>query len=389
MRRAGPVLAVVGSLAAGLVGYGLGKRGTVAPDDLARPGATPESAGDAVVRERDELRREVAALRSQRGAARGAVPEGSDRAEAVPAAQPPALELRAQAKALMQPWVVDARQVRDERVRDAALASIQEALGSEKPEHVLAGILAFRALWGTTVDRSSFRTSLAACLESPEPAVRQEAVTAFLAAGTKAEDVPVFLRLLRDDSADVRRAALFPLAVAARGELTGEVGAAILGAVEGMPPKEASRILRNLPWSRASPELEARVLALAREPEARRDVIWFQIVHIDPKTEAMVDLLLEAVRDSDPEIRKCARWGLATGIPDSCAPRVAAALMESLEIDGGAEENIHHTFNGLRRYGTASEALALERFAQNPLVPEEVRKQAKQAAEEIQRRLRR
>ena len=301
---------------------------------------------------------------------------------------PPARNLHAEARALSDAWSADARQIQDESKRSSALAAIREALSSGDPVRVLAGLFAVTGLVQVSYDKASMHTLVLPCLESEEPLIRRQALWGLLATDAQPGDVQAVLRLEKDPDESVRQMLPAVLARASNGELTGDVARAILSAIESMPPREVRNTLNSLPWKNASPELEAKVLALARAPETRSDVIYYLLSGMSSKSPGVVEVLCEAASDPDRETRSRALWGLSWGISESERPRAAAALMESLEKDGGASGETHTTFRGLQSYGTETEALALERLAANPLAPEAIRKEAARAAEAIRNRIR-
>lgn len=359
-------------------------------------------AGEGGVEERIEaLRKERDALVEERDrlASRGSPPAGKAPAPtpAAPAADPSA-DLQKRAWELAGKWVEDAVQIRDAATRNEAIAAIRSALSSGDPAQVLAGLFAVRSITQVPYDKASLRPLVLAQLEAGDPLLRRSAVNGVLAtsSGPDPANLELLLRMKDDPSPLVRRELASAVSGAARGDLTGEAGAVVLRAMADIDEETAggpagkgnAEIIQQLGGRtyirRMSPELEERILTVARDPATRGNALHFFFQNME-KTGKVVDLLIEVAEEGGSSGMNATR-ALTYEVPADQAPRVAAFLVKVLENSPSQADQV---LFGLRNFGTEAELPALDRLAANELIGDFTRRMISEAAEFIRRRLKR
>ena len=359
----------------------------------------------------EALRRENSTLRERKdrprtgGAAGGAAPPAPAGAPA-PGSSPasgsgpppvdPGLDLQRSAGVLSRKWVADAVQIRDEAKRSEAIAAVRTALSSGDPLQVLAGLFAVSSMGQVPYDKASMRPLVLAQFEAADPLLRKAAVNGILATsqGPDPANLDLLLRLKDDPSPLVRKELAPAVSWAARGDLTGEAGAVVLRAIQdieaeagGAPRKgRGAEFIQQLGgrtyFRRMSPEIEEKVLALARDPETQQSALHFFFQNME-KTPKVVDLLLE-IADAGGGNSTSAIRALTYEVPADQAPRVAAFLVKVLE--SGPSHEIKQVLYGLRNFGTEAELPAMERLAANELLDAGSRRMITDAVESIRRR---
>ncbi len=357
--------------------------------------------GEGGVEERIEtLRKERDALVEERDrlASRGSSPAGKAQAPTAAPAVDPSAELQKQAWDLARKWVEDAVQIRDEATRNEAIAAIRSALSSGDPAQVLAGLFAVTSISQVPYDKASLRSLVLAQLEAADPLLRRSAVNAVLAtsSGPDPANLDLLLRMKDDPSPLVRRDLASVVSWAAGGDLTGEAGGVVLRAMAdideeatgGPAGKGNAELIRQLGGRtyirRMSPEIEERILALARDPATQGNALHFFFQNME-KTANVVDLLIEIAEGGGAYSSNATR-ALTYAVPADQAPRVAAFLVKVLENSPGQADQV---LFGLGNFGTEAELPALDRLAANELIGASTRSRISQAAEFIRGRRKR
>jgi hypothetical protein len=299
----------------------------------------------------------------------------------------------------MAKWLEDAMQIQDPVKRTAAIAAIREALGSGEPVRVLAGLWAVEGMTqaGIDYDKASVRGLVVPQLDAADPVLRKAAMYALVSSGREPGDLDRLLRLRNDPSPVVRTEVTFIASQVARGELNGEVGAVVLAALDGVLEAEASRprekqnspdfrmFLARVNWRKPSPEIEDRLLALAKDPATRETVLNMVFQNME-KTPRVVDMLVELLDGPSILHQYIALRCLCYQVPESMAPRVAAILVKVLEARTADSTYWQWCLYGLRSFGTAAELPVLESLEGNEMIPEGRRKEAREAMDAIRKR---
>jgi len=413
---------LVAAAAAGLLGVALGAgvassigSGNAASEreradreigNLRREVNAAKAERDRAVGQVEGLRREKMALVAERDSlasrveGRGPIAASS---QGKPGPSPPAVvdptaEIQKRAGDLSRKWVEDAVQIKDEAKRNEAIAAIRSALSSGDQIQTLAGLFAVSAIGQVPYDKASMRSLVLSQFEAESPLLRKAAVNCVLATsqGPDPANLDLLLRLKDDPSSMVRRELAPAVSWAARGDLTGAAGDVVLRVMEEIeaeeegPPKGGkSELIRQLGgrtyFRRMSPEIEEKILALARNPETQQSALHFFFQNME-KSAKVVDVLIEIAEAGGTNSSNAIR-ALTYEVPPEQAPRVAAFLVKVLE--NGPSYQAQQVLFGLRNFGTEAELPAMERLAANELVDASSRRMIAEAVEFIRKRVRR
>ncbi len=350
--------------------------------------------------DRDSLAREVEESRSStRQPTRTDSPNGNAASSSTTPGQPTLSAMEQKARELSAAWISDALQIQDPAKRAAALASIQQALGSGDPARVLAGLWAVGGIGHLKYDKPTMRSPVVTQLEAEDPLLRKGALWALLSLDRQPGDLDLVLRLKEDPSPEVRKEVLRIASSISGGDLTGEVGDVVLKGLQSAVSRDRSgesgwkgtgtspefrMFLSSIRWGKLPSDLEQALMELAKDPRYRTDVVHFVCMNAE-KTPAVVDLLIEVV-GSPGAMDMEAVLALTRGIPASLQSRVAATLLKVMETrrpDAGAWDSCLH---GLQQYGSEENIPALQELGANELVSQQVREKVNKAIEAIQRR---
>lgn len=345
-----------------------------------------------VTAERDALRERNAVLEQELADARAAT-KAADAAADAKVAERTAAKAQPFRPAVSNPyeaaraWVADALQVTDAGKREAAIASIREALASDDAARVAAGLVAVPQIAKVSYDKSPMRELVLRHAKSADAAVRTAFPFAFLNAGpTQPGDVDVVLPLTSDPEARVRDNAGRSLVFFTKYDLTGPAGERVLALLDD-PDRQVRRDVLGSIWgSRVSPGIEAKLLAMfaSEDHQVRHEAFYFGLSTLKDKSPAVVDACIEAMESADGELQWRARWGLRQGVPEDQRGKVGDSYLRLLAArsDSRVEED---GFQWLTHYGNESQAAELDKIAQNPLASDSAKKGATSAAEAIRR----
>ncbi len=237
------------------------------------------------------------------------------------------MQARQQALERIKPLVDDALQLDDEAKRLAAIEAIRRTIGSADPGEALAGLTGLGVIQNLAFDRGPFREVLKPHLESGDEAIRISAWYGMIQCGLQAEDIGRLRRVAREQGCGHSTAHL--LFMAEKGDLTGESGEIVRDLVRSDDPQVKRRAMNGIWGGKFSPELEAEIIALSRQPEYEHDAIYFSLSTQSNKSAATVDRLIEALAHPDSHnTGGRAAWGLQQGVPKELAPRVADAAIK-------------------------------------------------------------
>lgn len=281
-------------------------------------------------------------------------------------------------------WIDDASQLDDSTLRATAVEEIRSALASGDPALQLAALRALTSLGQVKFDKEPFRELILPIASSAEGETLVAALYALANTVRKPEDLELALRAVDDASPQARGSASHLLFVFSEGDLTGRAGAAALGLFEGDDRRSLRSALGGIWGARVSPELEARLLELARtdDHELRHEAIYFGLSTLQEKSPAVVQRLIEVLGEVDSENSGRALWGLGHGVPPASQPAVAEAMKKYFD----ARSDVYSQSSALRligQYGTAADAYWLQALRDNDAAPDAVRRSAAQALEQV------
>jgi len=314
-----------------------------------------------------ELRTEIARLQAELAELMRA--EGEERAGKDPT-PPPTPEERI--ASLAEPWVQAASQVEDPARREQALTEVRGALAGGDPTAQRAALRALARLGDVSFDKAPLRPAILALARAGDEATRVDALYALHATAPEPEDVQLVLQLTSTPTPLVRERGLHLLALFSGGRIEGEVGRAALGLLATDDPRTLRQGLSGLWGARFGPEVEARLLALARGPEpARHDALYYALSTSPEKSSAVTSLLIERAQGADGEMAQRAFWGLGFGVAAEDMARVAA-LDLALYAARTSERTRVDCLRQLARYAGAAEVPELERIAAQEGLPASV-----------------
>ena len=263
-----------------------------------------------------------------------------------------------------RPWIEAALQLHDAKLRQEAIEKIRTALGSGDPEEVKAAFAAFNSLHELDFDKASFRESILPYLESDDEELRIDAWSALMMSGLQEGDADRMRRIAKTSGLGDRTS--YFLARMENGDLTGESGEIVRGLLDRENLSKSREVMRGLWSSTYSPELEADLVALSRQPGFLHDTVYFALSTQPNKGDATVARLIEAMADVDSHnVGGRAAWGLQQGVPEHLAPVVAKA---AAEVVGSRTPGylFEQALTLLDRYGGPEQLESMQALAAKP-----------------------
>lgn len=290
-----------------------------------------------------------------------------------------------QAYAMAKPWVEDALQIRDPAKRDAAIEEIRKALTSGDPLREYAGLLAFTQSAKANFDKAAFRDLILPLAKKVDGPAQVSAFYALYNTGMKDGDLGLLLDVTADPGPAMKNSLSHLIFLYSKGEVTGPAGERVLALLGSDARDEVREALRGIWGAKVSPEVEAKVLALSKDPTTKHDAIYFGLSTFREKSKAVIERLVDVLGDADPNDWQRALWGLGHGIPKENERLVADAMMMLIKARSD-DYTRTEALRSLARYGDTSHLADLQAVADNPMASEAVRAAAKRAIEAIERR---
>ena len=280
-------------------------------------------------------------------------------------------------------WVADASQLVDGVRRATALDEIRAALDSGDPPREAAACGALARLGEVKFDKAPFRAPVHAIARRASGELRVRALEALHETVHYPEDLELALALA--DEPEPHPSASRVLHLFSGGDLTGRAGDAVERLFADEDRARLREVMRGLWGARVSPEIEARLLELSRDPRHSHDAIYFGLSTLKDKSRAVVERLIEVLGDPNPNDHGRALWGLGNGVRAEHGHLVAAAVRELFEArtQPGVQADAVRLVG---RYGGADDAAWLEAIRGDSAIPDAVRADAERAAAGIARR---
>jgi hypothetical protein len=240
--------------------------------------------------------------------------------------------LRPAAAEIAKVWIEDMRAFGEGSAtrRDRALQHMRAALGSNDGTAALAALMTLQQSGDVEFDKASFRPIVLPFARQAGGHTLASAFYALNAVGRESEDLQLVHEAWARDPHALRGCIAHLLHLFGDGTITGRSEEIALAQLADYDHRHR-QALSGFWGARVGPRLEARLIELARSPdhEVRDDAIYFGLSTLQGKSEAVVDLLIEALADPDWTNKGGrALWGLGQGVPESLQSKVAAALVE-------------------------------------------------------------
>ncbi|MEZ5962650.1 MAG: M56 family metallopeptidase [Planctomycetota bacterium] len=308
-----------------------------------------------------------------------AAQRGDERAQAEDQARAQGAQKRARA------WVEAIMQIRDAGQREAALADMARALRGADVAAQEAALVALARTAQVTYDRKPFRELVLPLCRKATGVAQVQAFYALHAVGLAAGDKDLLVAALGQPSRALRGAGLHLLALFSGNDIRGAAAGRALELLADDHLDEVRPGLNGLWGASVAPEVQARLLELARRPELRHEVIYFTLSTLQDKNTEVVTFLVDALGSVHPEDAVRALWGLGQGVAKVDQARVADAVLALLQArnDAGTRESCLRL---LAAYASAAHLPALRELAANELLAPAERAGVQRAIEAIEAR---
>ncbi len=239
---------------------------------------------------------------------------------------------------------------------ESALDAIGKALGGDDARQAWAAMRALAAAHEVSIDRARFRSDLVRWLEKGSGETCTAAAYALIP-DREPDDLARVQALWPNDDPAVARSLSHLLMVFGNGKIDGRSEDIILELLNqhGGLLREA---LRGLWGAELSAAVQSRLVQLETEALAsgdrstRHDVVYFALSTLPNKNTDVVDRLIEAVTDPDPNNSGRALWGLGYGIEEPSDRRHVADVLIDIHNTRVSPQLRHDTRRLVERYGT-------------------------------------
>ena len=281
----------------------------------------------------------------------------------------------AQAAALAKQWTDDLLQIDDPKKRDAAVAAIRAAIASQDATQQTAGVQAFLAGHDAAFDHASFRNVLLPlCKESTGP-LQVQAFYALFNSKREPADQKLILDALATPSEAMQMSGSHLLLLFHDGHLEGPAAAIVLSLLGD--ERVRRQALSGMWGAVAAPELQARLLELAGQPQTRHEAIYFGLSTLANKQRDVIEFLIGVLQQPDTEDAQRALWGLGQGVVAEQHALVADALIK-LFAARNSKPTRDTCLQHLRMYVGRAQVPALQKLADNAMLTSDEQKQLRE-----------
>ncbi|MES2657355.1 MAG: hypothetical protein V4689_01995 [Verrucomicrobiota bacterium] len=265
-----------------------------------------------------------------------------------------------------------ALQLDDDRLRTRAIADIRKALESGDPAQVMLGLSAFNGLYELDFDKASFRNLILPHLEKADKFLRASAWSALMMSGLQEGDAARMRQVAKTMGLGPRTS--YFLFRMEKGDLTGESGEIVRGLLDPQDPAGAREAMQGTWGSKYSPQLEADLIHLSRQPAFLHDTVYYALSTQQNKSAATVARLIEVLGDADSYNNGGrAAWGLGQGVSPELAPVVADAASKIVS-NRTSGYLVDQAWGLLERYAGPGQLGAMQELAAKPNLSEDRRK---------------
>ena len=313
-------------------------------------------------------------------------PPASRPAEAAPARERASAPANAVSD-LIEASKADILQIEDRSRRDRGLDALEAALRSPEPAVAAAALRALYAIRDVPYEKGRFRDAVLSRLDDDDAQVRGAAASALMLVKAEDRDVDHLLDVAERHPREMSQQ-LVVAALLSKSRVEGRLAGLFvrgLGAEDARAAVDTANMLRSM-W--ASAEVEDAVLAAwRRTKDSPAGGLWYHILgQIAPTREPRVRVIFEILKADRTDAPQLLGRALDARSLDPAAKPIAVRLA----LDGlptAPNPMVRRlTLDVVGKNGTVADVPALRAFAANPMVGEDIRSAAREAAEEIERR---
>lgn len=284
-------------------------------------------------------------------------------------------------------WSEAISQLDDPGRRERALQEVAGALANGGADLQLAACRTLASCSQVEFDKAPFRPLLLPICESATGELHVAALYALYNTKSEPEDRRLALGLVDDPSDAARTSGPHLLMLFFQRDLTGEAGAAALRMFDGSTYDQRRSMLSGIWGGNVSPELAQYVLDLSRSENGndRYDAMYYSLSTFDPKSEAVVERLIEYLPSASSEDHGRALWGLSWGVQPEQYARVTEAARSLFEARSSAQVQVD-CLGLIGSYADGSLIPWLATIAEDGRRPEAVRNAASEALQQVESR---
>lgn len=294
-----------------------------------------------------------------------------------------------QASAQSRLWLDQLRSLESHLVREEALRAIRSGIDAEDPVKRLAALRAVRWVGSNDYDHAEYRAAILPHASSEDPDVRRAAREALAVVQPETGDLAWWLEEAQTADRNNAETTTEFLVRVAEGRVEGEVADAVLHLLrEGTDIKKAF-VMRGLQQSKDfDPRVEARLVEIVRavEPHDYDSGYFFHFLapRMDPKSDAVVDLILDRVGQGKGDLGTPLR-GLRKGLDERQRAYAADRLVGFAE-SAGTTYTRQAILDGLRYVAGQEQIARLQVLADDPDADDATRGAARRAIQAAERR---
>jgi len=212
--------------------------------------------------------------------------------------------------------------------RTATLAQLRNALVGEDEYQRYAALKTLSKIGDVKFDKTLFRPFVLPLVKSSKSNPLVAACYALYNTQREPGDLALIEAAWDRRSQPVERSISHLLFMFSDGQITGRSEQIILELLSSSDQAVRREGLRGLWGATVSDDLANAIVELADNRASRHDAIYFGLSTLKPKSEAVVNKLIETLEDSDWNDWSRALWGLGYGVPEEFQPQVAVALAD-------------------------------------------------------------
>jgi len=269
-------------------------------------------------------------------------------------------------------------QRKDKPLREKSLAKLREMLSPESSNRNKGTALAtLRSALTAKFDRKPFRPLVIPLLKSENPEIRMRALQCFPALEATTQDLDLIIPLVEDSSSQVRQQVGGALISIGDGREKEKVIPALMKLLKDEEYKVVERTLRSMWGQYSSPEFDALLIELSRNPQHRGHVIYHCLSTMRTKSPEVCRRLIEELDEPNWNDSGRAAWGLTYGVVEEAKSLVEEGLLKALP-----EETHSYTrkqeFRALRRVVTEKSRSFLKSVVESDMETQEFKQLARE-----------